>query len=317
MADLSEQTSVPEVEKAPVEQSVISEPAERLLASTPDAPFPNPSETSPISPITSTDRRPFFYVGIGLVILLLAAVVGMIFLYAIYALFLTGDSGEETVVAEVEAIITEEAVATPVPTATPTTDPGVDRSLNQQVREVPTVAAATVVPAPPPSTRPQLLANSSIDFSSSQGTWNYLWTFPGSNTWEPMVYESRDYGTCWYATDYVRICQESGHPGNSADIGWRWTSPVTGPIEILIRAEKIDVGGDGVIISVFNNTLDASTKPVFSRPLLGDDSSGFANRFIIDTIQPGEFLLFVMEKNEDVTFDHTNFEVTICQISCP
>ena len=132
-----------------------------------------------------------------------------------------------------------------------------------------------------------------------------------------MVYESREYGTCWYAADYVRICEESGHPGDEADIAWRWTSPVPGPIEILLHAEKIDVGGDGVIVSVFNNTGDISTDPVFSRPVLGNDESGFANRFIIDTIQPGDFLLFVMQKNEDVTFDHTDFEATICQISCP
>lgn len=318
MADLSEQTSVPEVEEATVEQPLISEPVENLPDSMPDPTSVQSSETPPISPsVTPTNRRPLFYVGIGLVILLLAGIVGSIFMYAVYAFFLTGDPIEDTVVTEVEAIVTEEAVDTPVPTATPTVDPSVERSLNQQVREVPTVAPAPVVPSPPPAVRPQLLANSSIDFSSSQGTWDYLWTFPGSNTWEPMVYESRDYGTCWYGTDYVRICQESGHPGNSADIAWRWISPVPGPIEILIRAEKIDVGGDGVIISVFNNTLDVSTEPVFSRILMGDDDNGFANRFIIETLQPNDFLLFVMQKNEDVTFDHSDFEVTICQISCP
>ena len=281
MADLSKQPPTPEVEQATI------------------------------------DRRPLIYAGVGISITLLAVAVGAIFLYALYDFFFTGSNEQSNVVAQVDLPATEEATATITPTLTPTTDPGTERSLNQQVSEPPTATPAPIQPTPPPAPRPQLVANSSIDFSSTPINWEYLWTLPGTSDWQPMVYESREYGTCWYAKDYVRICEESGHPGNGADIAWRWTSPVPGPIEILIRVEKIDVGGDGVIVSVFNNTVDTSTDPVFSRPLLGNDESGIANRFIIENIQPGNFLLFVMEKNEDVIFDHTDFEVTICQVNCP
>ncbi|MCB9076156.1 MAG: hypothetical protein H6631_01035 [Anaerolineaceae bacterium] len=281
-------------------------------------PLTNPVSLSPRPASTKINSRPLVYVGIGLLLTLLAVAVGAIFLYAVFALVFFGGEGDDIAAAP---IATEEAVVAapppPTPTITPTTDPGAGRSLAQQVSEAPTATRAPVSPPPAPAARPQLLADSNIDFSSSQGNWQYLWASPGTNTWQPMVYESREYGTCWYAADYVRICEESGHPGDEADIAWRWTSPVPGPIEILLHAEKIDVGGDGVIVSVFNNTGDISTDPVFSRPVLGNDESGFANRFIIDTIQPGDFLLFVMQKNEDVTFDHTDFEATICQISCP
>ena len=263
------------------------------------------------------DRRPLIYAGVGLFVTLLAMAVGAIFLYAIYDFFFTSGNGPSNVVAQGELAATEEATATLTPTSTPTTDPGPERSLDQQVSEPPTATPLPPQPTSPPTIRPQLVANSDIDFSSTPVNWDYLWTLPGTNDWQPMVYESREYGTCWYAKDYVRICQESGHPGNGADIAWHWTSPVPGPLEILIRVEKIDAGGDGVIVSVFNNTTDTSTDPVYSRPLLGNDERGIANRFIIENIQPGNFLLFVMERNEDVIFDHTAFEVAICQVSCP
>ena len=132
-----------------------------------------------------------------------------------------------------------------------------------------------------------------------------------------MSYESREYGPCWYAVCYVRICEGNGHPGNGADIGWRWASSVTGPVEVLIKASKVDPGGDGVLVAVYHNTPDTSSQPVFSRQLLGEDDTGFANRFIIPQVKVGEYLLFVLSKNEDGTFDHTFFQATICHHNCP
>jgi len=302
--------------EGPIDQVIEeSDPEFSGLVVTP--PLAEPANAPARSAATTINSRPFIYAGIGILLMLLAVAVAVIFMYAIFALVFFGGESDDIAAAP---LTTDEAIVAappPTPTITPTIDPSAGRSLNQQVSEAPTATRAPVLPTAANAVRPQLLANTNIDYSSSQGNWQYLWAAPGTNSWQPMVYESREYGTCWYAADYVRICEESGHPGNGADIAWRWTSPVPGPIEILIHAEKIDVGGDGVTVSVFKNTTDISTQPVFSRQVLGNDESGFANRFIIDAIQPDDFLLFVMQKNEDVTFDHTAFEATICQVSCP
>lgn len=314
-----EQSAAPKVEKPKIQQSEIRSTSQSSAEPAPFSAHSNQANLSPPSS-TSSDGRPFIYAGVGIGLILLAVAVFAVFLYAIISLFFLGGEAEESAVVE---IITPTATAASegVTTQTlPPNDPSVERSLAQQANNPPAAPLATRSSSSGvsvPGQRPQLLANSSIDYASTQGVWEYLWAAPGSSSWQPMIYESRQYGTCWYAADYVRICQDSAHPGTDADIAWRWISPVPGPIEILIRANKIDAGGDGVTISVFKNTTDVSNKPLFSRLLTGDDEGGFANRFIVEEIEAGDFLLFVIQKNDDVTFDHTAFQVTVCRFSCP
>src|SRR5690606_17774981 len=102
------------------------------------------------------------------------------------------------------------------------------------------------------------------------GKWLYLWVSPGAGNWQQLQYEERRYGDCWYsralAEDYIRICDDSGHPGNGADVAWYWQSQISGPIEVRLSVAKKDGGGgDGVEIAVYRNapnTLQTKGKPL-------------------------------------------------------
>lgn len=278
-----------------------------------------PPNAQPAPAAPTGDSPPMVYAGVAVVLTLIGVAVLVIFGYALFS-FLNGPAeGPEIVIggavaAPIDAAAPAERVKAPLPGPTP--DPGLGRLVALQRSETEPFNGGPT-PTPVPGAAPQLLTDSEVNFSSAQGSWQYLWSVPGSGEWTPLRYESREYGTCWYAADYVRICEGSGHPGNGADIGWRWTSPVTGPVEVLIKASKVDPGGDGVLVAVYHNTPDTSSQPVFSRQLLGEDDTGFANRFIIPQVKVGEYLLFVLSKNEDGTFDHTFFQATICHYNCP
>jgi hypothetical protein len=116
-------------------------------------------------------------------------------------------------------------------------------------------------------------------------------------------------GTCWRtdnSENSVRICQESGHPGITGDIAWRWLSPVGGSVWIQVSARKLDTGGgDGVIILVYRNTTEVK------RWQLGaNDSVGFSEGFTLDVAEE-DFIFFVMKVGGDSTYDHTAFRVQI------
>lgn len=165
----------------------------------------------------------------------------------------------------------------------------------------------------PPPAAPQLIADSRQDFSGTQaGSWSYLVSQPDKNDFEGMDFEERVYGACWYADedfseDYVRICPGSGHPGNHADIAWRWTSDISGLVRVVVSAAKIDAGGDGVIIIAYLNG-DA----VEGLRLEPDDVSGVSGRPWFEArVEPGDHLTFVMKRNDRVEYDHTAFQVQI------
>jgi hypothetical protein len=162
------------------------------------------------------------------------------------------------------------------------------------------------------------LADTFNDFSTNQeGKWRYIWAEPNSAQWTPLQYGERRYGSCWYAEDYIRICPDSGHPGNGADVGWFWTSEVGGPIELQISASKKDRGGDGVVIAVYYNTLSTSDPPLFQKAIGGRDNEGFTENIRIENFAPQDSLLLVIQKNKDATSDHTAFQARICHYACP
>lgn len=171
-------------------------------------------------------------------------------------------------------------------------------------------------PLPPPVTPTpvntfQLVADTQRDFSPTPGgAWQYFWSHPDENHFEAMTFEDRKYGACWYTKDeedYVRICPDSGHPGNDADIAWSWTSPFSGRIRVTVAARKIDQGGDGVVILVYHN--DQAREGLRLGP---DDTQGVTDRQLFEgDVHTGDRITFVMKKNERVENDHTAFRAQI------
>ncbi|NJN93433.1 MAG: hypothetical protein HC875_04755 [Anaerolineales bacterium] len=234
----------------------------------------------------------------------LAAAVGLILLVGIGALFLTPIAsyfGGPVNRADGQASASQSTPAlTPSPTAL--------------VNEL---ALPTPTPSATPLPEPKVLADSRRDFSGTSGGWDYLWSPPDQDEWTPLKYETRQYGDCWYGQDYIRICADSVHPGNGADVALRWQSEVSGPLEVRLQAGKKDLGGDGVSIAVYRNTTQTTGFPEFKKSLVGNDGGGFAEKFQLDHITPGDYLLFVIQRNGDATNDHTAFEALICHYRCP
>lgn len=157
----------------------------------------------------------------------------------------------------------------------------------------------------------QLAADTRRDFSRTPGgAWQYFWSQPDENRFEAMTFEERKYGACWYTKDeedYVRICPDSGHPGNDADIAWSWTSNFSGRINVVVSARKIDRGGDGVVILAYHN--DQAVEGLRLGP---DDLQGVADRQLFSAdVQAGDRITFVMKRNERVENDHTAFQAQI------
>ncbi len=175
------------------------------------------------------------------------------------------------------------------------------------------LTVSTTPPVTPTATlllEPQLVADTSRDFSDRpKGAWTYLSSEPDQNNFQPLKFEQRTYGNCWYNEDYIRICQDSGHPGNGADIAWRWQSDVSGLIEVLLSARKIDLGGDGVTILAYHNKLDQAIEGWQIGP--NDTAGVFRLKFFEVEVKQGDTLFFVMKRNGDARSDHTAFQAQI------
>jgi len=184
---------------------------------------------------------------------------------------------------------------TPVPTSPPT------------LTKAPT-ATSTAMPTATPTPGLQLIADTQGEFSGTQGlsNWEYQWSLGrDSFDWAQMRFD----GTCWHTTNEeqaVRMCRDSGHPGLTGDIAWRWTSEVNGYIWVRVSAGKIDTqGGDGVVILVYRNTTELR-----NWQLGWNDSQGFTDGFEMDVAQ-GDLVFFVIKVGGDSTYDHTAFKAQI------
>lgn len=187
---------------------------------------------------------------------------------------------------------------TAIPTDTPTTIPA----------DTPTPTSTPTVRLTPTPTPNQPIADTSSQFSGTQGqwNWNYQWTRGRESfNWSDMQFD----GNCWRTTNeetFVRICQNSAHPGLTGDIAWRWTSNVNGRVFVWVSARKLDTGGgDGVIIHVYHGLNE------LKRWELGPaDSQGFTDQLAVD-INQGDFLFFVLKVRDDATYDNTAFQAQI------
>ncbi|MCB0212828.1 MAG: protein kinase [Anaerolineae bacterium] len=266
---------------------------------------------------TTADKRPLFYVGIGV-----TAALGVIILLALAltAFFLLRDADDATGQTALETASTREAATSEL--AVPSTEPSTEAlppTDAQPASDPPPAASPTEEQAPTPEPVPQVLADTVDNFGSNQnGVWRYTWSPPGEDNWKPLVFEDRRYGTCWYAEDYIRICADGVHPGNGADVAWYWVSDVSGQLEIQISASKLDSGGDGVVVAIYQNTLNINGKaPLFQRTLAGRDKQGFAETIRINQVKPEDSLLVIVNHNGDATSDYTAVQARICHYSCP
>jgi hypothetical protein len=128
-----------------------------------------------------------------------------------------------------------------------------------------------------------------------------------------MQYENRRYGDCWYGQDYIRLCPDSGHPGNGADVAWRWTSPISGHVQAVISAHKIDQGGDGVSILAYHN--DQVMQGLTLEPF--DTRGVVEENFFEAEVEPGDRLMFVIKRNGSAESDHTALRVQLYQVPPP
>jgi hypothetical protein len=152
------------------------------------------------------------------------------------------------------------------------------------------------------------VADTQRDFSNLQeGIWGYFWSAADKNDFKAMRFRERRYGACWYARDYIRICQGSGHPGDDTDIAWVWTSNFNGHIQALVSTHKIDRGGDGVVIIAYHNG-----QAVQELQLKARDTQGVAGQTFFEAdVKEGDYIAFVMKKKGRVEYDHTAFQAQI------
>lgn len=189
----------------------------------------------------------------------------------------------------------------PLSIASPTSVPPTETLTPVSPTETPTPETPPETPTPE---TPLPIADTTTDFSGSQGVrnWHYQWSKGrDSFDWAPMEFD----GECWRTTNTensVRICQDSAHPGITGDIAWRWTSPFDGQIWVNVVAAKIDTGGgDGVDIIVYHNTNE------LKRWHLGwNDGTGFNDGIAVNVSQ-GDYIFFALKAGGDATYDHTYF----------
>lgn len=284
----------------------------------PTVAYAEPPVRTATKPAARTTPRPLLYIGLGAV---LAALL-VIFLAGLVIMMVLSRGDDEPVATEEAAnpqtpVVIETAPPTSLATAAGSSDSAGGIAETPPVIE-PT-PSATLVITPTAEPAPEILADTGTDFSGEEnGPWRYTWSPPGTADWQPMKYEQRQYGLCWYAEDYIRICPDSAHPGNGAAVAWYWTSPSAGPLEIRLIANKKDLGGDGVVIAVYYNTLDtANSTPIFQRVLAGSDQTGFSEPVTLANVEPGDSLLIMIGHNGNALSDHTLFRGRVCRNYCP
>ncbi|GIK40852.1 MAG: hypothetical protein BroJett011_46850 [Chloroflexota bacterium] len=273
-----------------------------------------PAAALPVS--APARRRSFIFLGVGIAVVLSFGLILTVLLLGLFLWLRVGNKGA--------ASLSTSVATTPGPvgvSATPVVS--ADSSLGTTTSPLAAGASPTVEPSslvqtptpPPPSPtpsplpEPQLIADSAENFSSVPGSWEYLLFKTKENKFEAMSFEKRKYGECWYGRDFVRICPDSGHPGNDTDIVWRWTSQSNGRVQVQLSAHKIDRGGDGVMLLAYHNDQEVQSQKISGKDTQGVDQE---NWFEVE-IKAGDTLRFVMQENGNTQSDHTFFRVQIYQ----
>ena len=298
---------------------------------------PAPTTPQPPSATMMTKKNNTLYLGIGMLlglVVLIGLALGAFFLLNNSAPAVTNNDAAQSFTPitatvtpnQAQAVIpTDTPTVTPVPpTETPIPEPTSTATSVLRPTDTPTpLPTATVTETATPEATPTsitilqptatntpnpVLADSSNDFSGTQGAanWEYQWSQGrDSFDWTQMSFD----GDCWRTTnteESVRICRDSGHPGITGDIAWRWTSEVDGLIQVRVSAYKIDTGGgDGSVIIMYRNINE-----IKRWQLAGNDGEGFAEQVDLEVAQ-GDLLFFVMKIGGDSSYDHTGFQVQV------
>jgi serine/threonine protein kinase len=315
----------PTLSRPSIPERVAVELAEHPLPPFPAAVTPLPWQVEPLAtrePATSlpspapASPRSFIFLGVGIGLVLSLGLILVVLLLGLFLWLRIGNEGAANLSTPVAATPGPiESVATPVVSA----DSSLGATASQAAAEAsptaepPSLAQTPIPPLPSPTPsplpEPRLITDSAEDFSNVPGIWEYLVFKPTENKFEGMSFEQRKYGQCWYGQDYIRICLDSGHPGNSADIVWRWTSQSDGRVQVRLWAHKIDLGGDGVTIRAYHNGQE-----VQGQQIGGQDAAGVVQKNWFDVeVKMGDTLQFVMQKNGNAENDHTFFLVQIYQ----
>lgn len=292
----------------------------------PPAKVVTPPVATPASPKKS---NPLVYVGIGIVLMLL---VGLLIGYFAFG---SADDTEDTPQAQVVAATSTATSQPESPNPTVTTPPSDNETNNEADNEAvntsptqttPTetpelsepIATLTLEPVLPPTATPTPEPQIIADTWNPDSDWEYLasplWQFD----WSPMAFRGGQFGSCWYGPEeYIRSCWDISHPGPNTDLAWRWTSPISGTLEVVISAAKEKGGGDGLLLYTYYNSLWANESRVFEGFLSQNNTTGLTESFQVENIAPGDFLLFTLHMNETPIDDATRYRIQICQSRCP
>ncbi len=315
-------------------------PAGAAVVAGPSTPPPTTVLAGP-APAGSQQTNPLLYVGLGLAGVLLLGLLAAFFIFR-SADGSTGEVEESAVTRPTQAVAVQETpTLSPQPTGPPdetlTPSPQPTRSLATAEESTasanaesgvaitpPTVTpspsnptftpAPTLSPTATPSPEPQLIA----DTWEPDGNWEYLSSSLWQFDWRPMSFRAGQFGSCWYGPEeYIRICGEISHPGPNTDLAWRWTSPISGTLQVVITAAKEKAGGDGLLLYAYNNSPGAREARIFEGFLGQNNTAGLTESFQVEGIAPGDYLLFTMHMNETPIEDATYYRIRICQNSCP
>jgi len=182
------------------------------------------------------------------------------------------------------------------------------------------------LPAPPTGTVKDVVAGSEDDFSYTQGKNNWFYGYfesgatPGAYApagFKPFPnYVVTDWQAQWSGTpNFLQITSTLQHPG--VDYGhqiWsvrRWTSNLTGTVEIKGRFARLSAQGDGT-----NGRIFVDGTPVYSQ-LLGAGNSIVGNFDVKTAVHPGSNIDVSVDPGPgtNLDFDGTSVECAIIRLS--
>jgi uncharacterized protein (TIGR03437 family) len=185
------------------------------------------------------------------------------------------------------------------------------------------------------SARGDILADSTSDFSSAQGSKNWKYGYfavnkgPGGQTgagsFIPLpFYDSTNFrwqqqATCCPPWIAVRAYSEMSTwtPANAPQ-QWpvrEWTSTFTGPVLISLKVQRLSpVGGtsDGIVARIYRNGREL---PAAAISIKGDDFNSKLESVQLNDLSVNEILDFAIDPNDSDSNDYTYFSITVSSAS--
>lgn len=157
-----------------------------------------------------------------------------------------------------------------------------------------------------------VMADSGVDFSSTQGGKNWYYGYYNSssdNTFNtsPVYFYTADYS--WHyqnSSTYPYVSAHYEQPGNTLPAVRRWKSTITGTVTISGHVAKSDTrGGDGVVCKILCNGSVIQTYPLNYNDSTGIDFNFNLNVALNDNID------FAVYPNANNSYDGTRYTAQI------